>query len=453
MMIRRLGVMLVQLTSLAFALPASVAQASGWKLVFEDNFDGSSLDRDKWSTRFIYSGETLDRLNDELQHYRDNNNHIVQDGQLELVARQLGAKEFESGMIRSIQSFYFGYFESRVLLPKGKGVWPAFWLNPDYDRDGKLSWPPEIDIFEYAVNGKEDTENMVHSAASDAPNHTDIKYLYSDPNYDLRWRSYTYDSPLNEAWHVFGLVWAPDKISVFLDGRRIYTQAYKWISQDGTLAAPAHVLLNFAIGGQWAGRHGIDEANFPQALKADYVRVCQFEKGESGLKRCGASEFTPDPAEYGYNTSFDDLAKPVFRNAKLNLDGRTLIDGTSNVPVQPGTHLVIESRIDWPNNIGDRHLMLSLHNIISPDTLKASSYTLPFNGNDRSKPSSPIDYTIPSGIAPGEYYLSASLLAPPEVQRNSADSRRTPLRCDTDFDNRIKSFSCNIAKISVGKKQ
>lgn len=440
---------LAQLTSFALALPASVAQASGWKLVFEDNFDGPSLDRNKWATRFIFSGETLDRLNDELQRYRDNNNHIIHDGQLELVARQVGAKEFESGMIRSIQTFYYGYFETRVFLPKGRGVWPAFWLNPDYDKNGKLNWPPEIDIFEYVVNGKDDTESMVHSEVhSDAPpNSKDpaTPYLYSDPQYNLRWKSYVSNSPLNEAWHVFGLMWAPDKVSVFLDGRRIYTRDFKWINKDGTLAAPAHILLNFAIGGQWAGRYGVDEANFPQALKVDYVRVCQFEKGEKGGKQCGGSKFTPDAAEYGYEASFDDLAKPVFRNAKLNLGGPTPVDGTSNAPIQPGTHLGVESRIDWPNDIGDRRLMLSLHNIISSNALKDSNYTLPVNVNDRNKLSSSIDYTIPSGIAPGEYYLSASLLAPGNVQ--------SPLRCETDFDHRIKSFSCDIAKISIGTKQ
>lgn len=40
-------------------------------------------------------------------------------------------------------------------------------------------------------------------------------------------------------------------------------------------AGYAHVLLNLAMGGQWAGRYGIDDSAFPQALEIDYVRVYQ----------------------------------------------------------------------------------------------------------------------------------------------------------------------------------
>jgi beta-glucanase (GH16 family) len=435
---------------LVLALMAPAAQASGWKLVFEDNFSGQALDRNKWATRYIYSNERLDTLNDELERYRDNNNHVMNNGQLELVARQTGAKQFEAGMIRSIQTFYYGYFEARVFLPKGRGIFPAFWLNPDYDRDGNLNWPPEIDIFEYAVNGKEDTESMFHSSGV-------VKYgpppsfSFSDPRYNLRWKSYVNDKPLNEAWHVFGLVWAPGKLTMFLDGKRIYTQSYDWINRSGAFAAPAHVLMNFAVGGQWAARHGIDEGNFPQALKVDYIRVCQFEKSTSGQNRCGDSEFTPDPAEYGYDAPLNDLAKPVFRSAALSIDGAGPKSRGAGTRIPPGATLTVANNIDWPSDTSDRNLKLSLSRVTDSEQLRGTDYSVALNTAERAEPA-PVQYAIPPGTPPGDYYVVASLLAAGVAQdRTTPVMKPTPLRCETDLDKRVKSLSCNIAKITVEK--
>ena len=104
----------------AFALFAGDrAFGAGWKLVFQDEFQGNALDRSRWATRYVHRDGRLDHLNDELQHYRDNDNHRVRSGELQLVARRTGENAFGSGMIRSLQTFYFGYFEARVWLPRG----------------------------------------------------------------------------------------------------------------------------------------------------------------------------------------------------------------------------------------------------------------------------------------------------------------------------------------------
>lgn len=418
------------------------AYSSGWKLVFEDNFDGNSLDRRKWATRFIYADETTDSLNDELQHYRDNANHIIDSGQLELVAKQVGANLYESGMIRSIQTFYYGYFEARVFLPKGRGIWPAFWLNSDYDQDGKLTWPPEIDIFEYVVNGKENTDNMIHSAASNAAQ----GFRYRNPKFDLRWRNYKADGPLNDAWHVFGLVWTPETISVFLDGQLLYTQDYKWLKSDGTLGAPAHILLNFAVGGQWAGRHGVDETNFPQSLKVDYVRVCQFTKQAIGTKLCGVSEMTPDPGTYGYETDFNDLEKPSLGDAVITMQGAAV-----NGSIRPGTILTIDPQITFPQRtLGRRYLALALRNFHTNQEIASSTQISAIVASSPSGVSSHLIYTIPKSIPEGDYYLTAQLLYQDDTPGRSTQSNRTPLHCESDFDKIVKALSCNIAKLKLG---
>lgn len=46
------------------------------------------------------------------------------------------------GLVRSQQTFSYGYFEADIILPRGKNLFPAFWLISD------ISWPPEIDVLE-----------------------------------------------------------------------------------------------------------------------------------------------------------------------------------------------------------------------------------------------------------------------------------------------------------------
>lgn len=250
----------------------------GYLLAFNDEFNGTALNTRKWFTRFIQAGGTLDKLNDEQQRYTDHDTHVVADGVLSLVARPMPAAsglsgDYESGMIRSDWTARYGYVEARVRMPGGQGVWPAFWLNSDVSEAGRLSWPPEIDIFEFVNNGVEDTVNMLHSGvrtlAGDAP--SDI--LYADPAFNQMWTFWSAPFNFNEGWHTVGALWTPDTVTVFVDGVKIHTRAYRWQYRDGTLAGPAHILLNLAIGGAWAGRHGIDASAFPQALQIDWVRA------------------------------------------------------------------------------------------------------------------------------------------------------------------------------------
>ena len=258
---------------------------TGYSLAFNDEFGGTALDRTKWKTRYIYSNETLDRLNDEKQVYRDNNNHLVSGGTLKLMAYKVKDNDpnginYESGMIRSTHVQRYGYFEARVRFPSGRGIWPAFWLNPDYGAGGELRWPPEIDILEYVVNGVEDTVDMVHTGVivghgGGSYSHIrDGSFLYSDPAFNRQWTFYRNPAgSLANQWLVFGLEWDENTATTYLDGKKLVTRGYKWRYDDGRVAPPAHVLLNLAIGGSWAGRHGIDDSKFPQGFEVDYVRV------------------------------------------------------------------------------------------------------------------------------------------------------------------------------------
>jgi len=286
--------------------PPSAYVPSGYTEVFGDEFNGPSLDTSKWWTRFIYNNGKLDFLNDEKQRYRENDNHVFADGSLQLTARKVDdpnmAKpaHYESGMVRSKMTFKYGYFEARVKMPPGIGMWPAFWLNSDSSPDGKVNWPPEVDVFEFVNNGKEDKTTMFHMGAvshklkDGTPGPWGGDLLSSDSHVSMLKGSggeYSGTTDFTQDYHVFGLLWdTDDTVTWFLDGTPLMKRSYKWVYTNGTDAPNAHVLLNLAMGGQWAGRHGIDDSKFPQSFDVDYLRVYQ----KTGEEKTGQSTIGQD---------------------------------------------------------------------------------------------------------------------------------------------------------------
>ena len=247
---------------------------AGYALAFNDEFNGTALNRSKWFTRYMYASETLDRLNDEKQRYRDNDNHQVANGVLSLVARKVGTTDpsginYESGMVRSDWTTHYGYFEARVKMPGGRGVWPAFWIDADVGADGKKGWPPEIDFFEYVVNDVTEFRNMIHTGIVQ----NDSVITYQHPDFNAQWGFYWAPFNFNEGWHTIGVEWTPTSYTQYIDGVKIVSRTASWLRSDGTLGGPAHIMLNLAIGGAWAGAGGIDDTAFPQALQIDWVRA------------------------------------------------------------------------------------------------------------------------------------------------------------------------------------
>jgi beta-glucanase (GH16 family) len=428
-------------------VPSRQAWPAGWEMVFSDEFDGNTLDSNKWATRYLYQNETLDHFNDENERYRDTQIQLSE-GILNLIAQKKeGAAFFESGLIRSHQTFYYGYYEARVFLPSGKGVWPAFWLEADYDQDGKFWHPPEIDIFEYVINGAEDKENMLHSAALSAGGQE--AFTFVDNSFGIKYKEMFSKEVLNRDWHVAGLVWTPDRITFFWDGHRIYTRAFEWLRKDGQLGPPAHVDLNFAVGGsRWAGRHGINEAAFPQTFKIDYVRVCQFTSSERGSRQCGTSELTPDPQEYGYSSALNDMPKPTFLRTAM-VGGKQLSGGVLSL-ADNGGQLAFAIPIKIPENYpSNRTLQISISDEATGAVVASTSHRLQEASEMRSDGASVIRVSIPAPSHLGNYRLDGRLTAELPNEKGANEVWLSPVACDTDVIQPIKARSCSLLSLHV----
>ncbi|MDB5893954.1 MAG: hypothetical protein JWQ88_1485 [Rhodoferax sp.] len=224
--------------------------------------------REAFFTRYIYNGGKQDALNDEWQRYRDNDNHVFEDGALALVARApsgvLASGTIESGMLRSKWSGQYGYFECRMKVPGARSLWPAFWLNP---QDGK--WPPEIDILEIVNNGRDTTRNSFHFLHSGVKEEGDVATSLLNQH-----KSYRPGFDYKDDFHDFAVEWTADRVRHYVDDVLVADRSFRWVHRDGSDGGPAHVLLNLAVGGKWPGAPAGPEI-FPAKLLVKHIRVWQ----------------------------------------------------------------------------------------------------------------------------------------------------------------------------------
>jgi len=255
-------------------LAASVTCIHAWTgdIVFQDNFDGNSLDLNKWE----YEEACDDRFGSgNLQCY-SRNNVVVQNGLLHIIARRepMADKQYTSGRIRQRSSFLYGAYVMRAKLARGDHLWPAFWTLP---RDNNCRYE-EIDIVEY------------RGQASQARN------LEMAGHWGRRWDALTsrgilattpYD--LSTDFHEFAILWLPSRIEWYIDNQKYYEVSLV----DGTFTSdpnklpclggnqpfdkPTNIIFNLAVGGPFF-------ANFPSfdpntwskpTFEVDWVRIYQ----------------------------------------------------------------------------------------------------------------------------------------------------------------------------------
>jgi beta-glucanase (GH16 family) len=241
------------------------------RLVWQDEFNGTRLDPSKWSFDTARNKEGW--FNGELQYYSAGRrqNLRVAKGLLTIEARQetletapdWGGQHYTSARIISKGAGWtYGFYEIRAKLPCARGTWPAIWMLPT----NMVTWPDdgEIDIMEQV--GAE--PNLIYASL-----HTKLF------NHVLKTqRSAQRLVPTScSAFHRYQLDWRPDSITIGVDGRGILRVRNDQPGGKGAwpFNVPFHMILNLAIGGDWAGAKGIDDAAMPQRMIVDYVRVWQ----------------------------------------------------------------------------------------------------------------------------------------------------------------------------------
>ncbi|MCH7409878.1 glycoside hydrolase family 16 protein [Belliella sp. DSM 111904] len=240
----------------------------GYALVWNDEFEGSSLSSD-W---VFETGDGCPNLcgwgNNELQFYRRENTE-VKDGFLVITAKQesVGGKNYTSSRIKTQgrQNFEFGRIDIRAAMPQGQGIWPALWMLGESITD--ISWPAcgEIDIMEMVGGNASGRDDTVHGTL-----HWDNNGTY---NYRGGKKTLPAGAKLADNFHVYSIIWDESKITWLLDDVVYHEDNISPASMD-EFRAPFFFIINLAIGGNWPGSPD-SSTIFPQQLAVDYVRVFQ----------------------------------------------------------------------------------------------------------------------------------------------------------------------------------
>jgi beta-glucanase (GH16 family) len=258
----------------------SSGDPSKWKLAWSDEFNSASgvaPNANTWG-REIGDGVAIGNPgwgNDELEYYTDSTANAATDGQGNLVLTAKAADgtqqcyygpcKYTSARLLTKNRFEIAYgrVEARIKVPRGAGLWPAFWmLGTDIDQ---VDWPQtgEIDIMENVGRLPNEVFGTLHG-----PGYSGGQS--SGKSLDL-------GASVADAFHTFAVEWQPNKIVWLLDGAPYFTatpndaflQGKQWVYNH-----PFFVLLNVAVGGNFGGAVGPD-TTFPQSMLVDYVRLYQ----------------------------------------------------------------------------------------------------------------------------------------------------------------------------------
>ena len=275
------AVLLVAATGTAVAVLRTETKAAGWQLVWSDDFNGSTLDRTKWTPE---NQSTFGDGNKELACLLSRRANVeVAGGMLTLRAirektpricgdndpRFPNGRPYTSAMLSTEgkAAWHQGRFEVRAKLPlaagRSKGLWPAFWMRPATNSvDG------ELDIMEAIGTGdSQDPEaGSVHQTL----------WYDGKGTYPKQSRVAPVQGGPASGFHTYAAEWQAGVMRWYVDGKLSFerdSSTAPWI--DEAFAGQFYIRLNMAVGGTFPGSPNADTA-LPADMVVDWVKVFQW---------------------------------------------------------------------------------------------------------------------------------------------------------------------------------
>ena len=228
----------------ATSLPsAATARPLPSGYTFHDEFDGDGLSP-VWQQHFNFDG---------IENTWSSSQATVADGLLSITASRSG-DGWVSQLLdtKTTWTQLYGRFEARMKIPRGRGLWPAFWSY----RAGN-GGEAEIDTMEVCANpvgenGRNDVSVL----------HNTIRWAGGQADGDAR------PGDLSLDFHVYGVEWRPDSVVFTLDG----AETWRFTRRDRIPDVALPLIVDLAVGGAWCGPA---DATTPDGavLLVDWIRA------------------------------------------------------------------------------------------------------------------------------------------------------------------------------------
>ncbi|HKC27641.1 MAG TPA: glycoside hydrolase family 16 protein [Jatrophihabitans sp.] len=272
--------------------PAAPGKADGspWVCTFDDEFNGTTLDRSKW---FVQT-TAASGFHSGAECFVDSPNNIsIDDGTLNLTVREEDAPftcanpgasgdystQYTSGTVNSLGKFSqtYGRFEVRAKLPATtvKGLQETFWLWPNNPTKYGL-WP---------ASGEIDFAEFYSGAAGWNIPYLHYKLEQSTVNWDSNTNVYTalpgpnaqpgMNCRINQAgFNTYTATWQPGQIVLQVNGQNCIVDNYSAsnVADPAPFNQPFFIALTQALG---IGNNSFVPGTtpLPATTQVDYVRV------------------------------------------------------------------------------------------------------------------------------------------------------------------------------------
>ena len=238
------------------------------RLVFADEFNGASGGKPDGSKWTIDPGTGQ---NGEVQYYTNNDNAAMDGaGHLVMTARKetVGGRDYTSHRMNTGNkfSFQYGRVEARIKVPKGNGLWPAFWMMGSDFLTGR-PWPynGEVDIMEVLGRNTTESYSTLHAPAYNGAGGYGLKYNLPG------------GGDFANDYHVWAAQWDSKGITYFVDNQQVFFASKETVEATRgpwIFDHPFYIILNLAVGGDFPGP--VDATTpFPSQMVVDYVHVYQ----------------------------------------------------------------------------------------------------------------------------------------------------------------------------------